>query len=431
MDSQLSTNSQPLFVCTVGGSPAPIMYSLTKHAPKYALFLCSASSATAVEEQILPELPKELTGNLVHTVHILRDEQDLLACVRDMRAAVRKAKEAFGLGGAPLLADFTGGTKVMSAALVLALAEYNVHFTYIGGGQRSKNGLGTVIEGTERVMRLANPWDVLGFSPIRQLVDAFNFHEFPKAARIAEELILRGERAALFQGLAHLSEAYALWDGFDYSRARRALPKALEALETLGAQEKLSCPALTPLLAHVKKNCAELYQAADELAAFEENKSPCPSTLRDLAANALRREEQGRFDDASSRYYSLLEKGAKVELASRYGIDTSNVNPDRLPASFLRETPLVPSHDGRLQLPLFKAYLLLACLNNPLGLAFIQHKERLEQVLRIRNSSLLAHGFSPVDADTCGELRSLVFTFLDIRQDSLPLFPTLDTTLFG
>lgn len=429
MDSQLSTNTQHLFVCTVGGSPAPIIYSLTRHAPKHALFLCSASSATAVGEQILPALPEELANTLAHTVHILRDEQDLLACIRDMRTAVSEAGKTFGLGSAPLLADFTGGTKVMSAALVLALAEYNVHFTYIGGGQRSKNGLGTVIEGTEKVMCLANPWEVLGFSPIRQLVDAFNFREFARAARIAEDLAQQDDRAELFHALARLSQAYALWDGFDYPQAHKVLPKALEALEALSVQAP--CSAFSPLLAHVRKNCAELCVASDELAAFEKNSFPCPAALRDLAANALRREEQGRVDDASARYYSLLEKGAKVELASRYGIDTSNVKPELLPASFLEETTLVPSHDGRLQLPLFKAYLLLACLNNPLGLAFIQHKERLEQVLRIRNSSLLAHGFSPVDADTCGELRSLVFTFLDIRQDSLPLFPTLDTTLFG
>ena len=429
MDSQLSTNTQPLFVCTVGGSPAPIIYSLTQHAPKFALFLCSASSATAVEEQILPALPEEIANAFVHTVHILRDEQDLLACVRDMRTAVSEAGKAFGLGGAPLLADFTGGTKVMSAALVLALAEYNVHFTYIGGGQRSKNGLGTVIEGTEKVMRLANPWEVLGFSPIRQLVDAFNFRDFARATRLAEELAQRGERAELFRALARLSEAYALWDGFDYPQAHRVLPMALDALEALSAQGP--CPALPPLLALVRKNCTELCAASDELATFEENKSPCPVALRDLAANALRREEQGRFDDASARYYSLLEKGAKIELASRFGIDTSDVQSSLLPASFLKETTFVPSHDGRLQLPLFKAYLLLACLNNPLGLAFMQHKDRLEQVLRIRNSSFLAHGFTPVDAATCDELRSLVFTFLDIKQEFLPVFPTLDTTLFG
>ena len=429
MDSQLSTNTQPLFVCTVGGSPAPIIYSLTQHAPKFALFLCSASSATAVEEQILPALPEEIANALVHAIHTLRDEQDLLACVRDMRAAVNSAKEAFGLGSAPLLADFTGGTKVMSAALALALAEYDVHFTYIGGGQRSKNGLGTVIEGTEKVMRLANPWEVLGFSPIRQLVDAFNFRDFAKATRLAEELAQRRERAELFRALARLSEAYALWDGFDYPQAHRVLPMALDALEALSAQGL--CPALPPLLALVRKNCTELCAASDELATFEENKSPCPVALRDLAANALRREEQGRFDDASARYYSLLEKGAKIELASRFGIDTSDVQSSLLPASFLKETTLVPSHDGRLQLPLFKAYLLLACLNNPLGLAFMQHKDRLEQVLRIRNSSLLAHGFAPVDAATCEELRSLVFTFLDIDRESLPVFPSLDTTLFG
>lgn len=29
------------------------------------------------------------------------------------------------------------------------------------------------------------------------------------------------------------------------------------------------------------------------------------------------------------------------------------------------------------------------------------------------------------------QLRSLVFTFLDIERESLPVFPSLDTTLFG
>ncbi len=425
MDLQLSTNTPKLFVCTVGGSPAPIIYSLTQHAPEHALFVCSASSAEAVEEQILPALPEELAHTLVHTVAVLSDEQDLLACVRDMRKEVRKARQDFGLCNAPLLADFTGGTKVMSAALVLALMEYDVHFTYIGGNQRSKNGLGTVIDGTEKIMRLANPWEVLAFSPIRQLVDAFNAHDFAQAARIALELAQAGERADLFRALAHLGEAYALWDGFDYVAAKAAFPKALQALENL------SLPELSPLLAHVRRNCADLCAAADELANFEQHGSPCSAALRDLAANALRRQEQGRYDDACARYYSLLEKAARVELASRYGIDTSNVTRDHLPAAFLQEATLVPSHDGRLQLPLFKAYLLLTCLHNPLGLAFMQHKDRLEQVLRIRNSSLLAHGFAPVGAATCEELRSLVFTFLDISQESLPLFPRIDTTLLG
>ena len=318
MDSQLSTSTQPFFVCTVGGSPAPIIYSLTQHAPKFALFLCSASSATAVEEQILPALPEEIANALVHTVHILRDEQDLLACVRDMRTAVSEAGKAFGLGSAPLLADFTGGTKVMSAALVLALAEYNVHFTYIGGGQRSKNGLGTVLEGTEKVMRLANPWEVLGFSPIRQLVDAFNFRDFARATSLAEELAQRGERAELFRALARLSEAYALWDGFDFPQARRVLPMALDALEALSAQGP--CPALPPLLALVRKNCTELCAASDELATFEENKSPCPVALRDLAANALRREEQERFD----HYKKLLSIKANSSADSVLSLSGGN-----------------------------------------------------------------------------------------------------------
>lgn len=411
-----------IFVCTVGGSPAPIIFSLQQHAPGHVLFICSASSAAAVQEQILPAL-SDAGHTLRHSVEVLHNEQDLLACVRDIRAAVERARAVWDLPQASLLADFTGGTKVMSAALVLALMEYDVAFTYIGGGQRSKNGLGTVLDGEERVMQLANPWDVLAFSPVQQLADAFTSCQFTTAARLAADLAARSEQAAFFHALALLCEGYAAWDGFDYPTARTLFPKALTQLAA-------AAPArLSAFLDTVRENDAALQAAARELAAFTEQRSPCPAYLQDLAANALRREQQGRYDDAVARFYCLLEKAAQVELCCRYGIETSNVKPEQLPEAFCRETPPLVSHDGRIQLPLFRAYSLLACLHNPLGQAFLENQEELTAVLAARNSSLLAHGFSPVSAALCKTLRQLVLRFLHLEASALPSFPTLDPAL--
>lgn len=411
-----------IFVCTVGGSPAPIIFSLQQHAPGHVLFVCSASSASAVTEQILPALP-DSGRQLVSTVEVLHNEQDLLACVRDIRAAVERARTAWRMPSASLLADFTGGTKVMSAALVLALMEYDVSFTYIGGGQRSKQGLGTVIDGEERVMQLANPWDVLAFSPVQQLADAFNSCQFVMAARLAADLAAKSDQCAFFQALALLCEGYAAWDGFDYSKAQALFPEALSQLAA-------AAPArLSAFLDCARENGTALHAAAADLAACEQHRSPCPAYLRDLAANALRREQQGRYDDAVARCYCLLEKAARTELACRFGIDTSNVRLDQLPEDFCREAPLAVSHDGRIKLPLFRAYRLLAWLHNPLGQTFMEHQDQLAAVLAARNSSLLAHGFSPVSASLCKELRMLVLQFLHLDESSLPSFPTLDPAL--
>jgi len=61
-----------------------------------------------------------------------------------------------------LVADITGGTKVMSSALTLVMMEHNhSRFAYVGGESRTKNGLGVVESGRETFMRQDNPWEVM------------------------------------------------------------------------------------------------------------------------------------------------------------------------------------------------------------------------------------------------------------------------------
>ena len=412
----MSIAEPPLLVCSVGGSPAPIIHGIRAHKPGHVLFICSDASASSVKEQILPALDAIFQWR----IQTLADEQDLLSCVMDIQTGLAKTLEAWDMpDGVALIGDFTGGTKVMSAALVMALMERNVQFAYTGGGQRAKNGLGIVQDGEERLMHLANPWRILAFPHIQRLADTFNAGQFHEAEKLARRITERGLHPAFFTALATLSRAYALWDGFRYAEAARLFEQALALME------KEALPALASFIKNVEANALTLKTAAAELAGFLEHRRPCPHYLHDLAANALRREAQGRYDDAAARLYSLLEKAAKTALLCDYGLDTSSLTPEALPQDFLRETPPLISHDGVMQLPLFRAYQLLAALKHPLGLRFMEHQESLKTLLQTRNASLLAHGFDPVSETACAQLRHIALAFLDISPDTLTKFPKL------
>ena len=412
--------AEPVLICSVGGSPAPVIHSLREHRPHFVLFVCSASSVPAVEEQILAAVDFQPRKRIL----VLSNEQDLLACVMDIRAGVTETLGDWGLApDCALLGDFTGGTKVMSAALVMALMERNVQFTYIGGGQRTKDGLGIVRDGEECLMRLANPWQVLAFAHIQQLADAFNAFQFHEAEKLARLIAEHGVRPRFFEALAVLCHAYALWDGFRYAEAVELFEPALLKLE---AEADAS---LENFCAKARQNCLALKTAAAELDGFMEHRAPCPGYLRDLAANALRREQLGHYDDAVARLYSLLEKAAKVALFCDYGLDTSCLAPEELPQSFLDSASPIIGHDGCLQLPLFRAYLLLASLKHPLGLRFMKHQEALKELLQARNFSLLAHGFEPVSEETCAKLGKIILDFLKFTEDDMTLFPLLDADI--
>ena len=123
-----------------------------------------------------------------------------------------------------------------------------------------------------------------------------------------------------------------------------------------------------------------------------------PARLFDLWRNAERRATQGRYDDAAARVYRLLEWSAQWLLRSRCGIDTGDVPPDRVPPGMA----LAPGDKGRIQVGLMAAWELLAHHqpDSPAGAFFRAERNALLDWLRMRNQSILAHGFQAVaDSD--------------------------------
>jgi CRISPR-associated protein (TIGR02710 family) len=122
-----------------------------------------------------------------------------------------------------------------------------------------------------------------------------------------------------------------------------------------------------------------------------------------LFLNAQRRREEGKYDDAVARLYRLIEMAGQAALMDR-GVDTGNVEPDRLPDSLRAEYAARRSPDtGKIVLGLQEDYRILAAFGNPLGEAFLENK-RLRDLLAARNLSILAHGRAPVGRERCEAL---------------------------
>ncbi|HUM95556.1 MAG TPA: TIGR02710 family CRISPR-associated CARF protein [Candidatus Competibacter sp.] len=378
-----------ILICTVGGSHEPILTALRQTTPDFTCFICTgrdpATGRLGSDVQILGKgscikaRPGDERPSLANipTQAGLRDEQyevvrvpadDLDEVFRILCATIHGIGQRFP--GARLLADYTGGTKTMTAGLVSAALESDgVELQLVTG---SRADLIKVRSGMEAVTQ-ANVERVRLERAVRPYVEAWQRYAYSEAYRGLAALARPRDRAlaARLALLRDLSRGLDAWDRFEHGAA-------LELLEPyrprIGASWSL-------LLAALKRLTTE--DEAQE-----------PARLLDLWRNAERRAAQGRHDDAVARVYRLLEWSAQWLLRSRCGIDTGDVPPDRVPL----DMTLPPNAKGRIQIGLMAAWELLAHHqpDSPAGAFFRAERNALLDWLLMRNHSILAHGFRPV-----------------------------------
>jgi CRISPR-associated protein (TIGR02710 family) len=324
---------------------------------------------------------------------------------------------------AEFVADYTAGTKTMSVALALTTIQAVGRYTYIGGTERTKNGLGVVVDGREKMLYQANPWEELAVSARQRARLLFAKGRYEGAAEEYEgvsERVSAGERS-LYQGLAALARGYAEWDRFAHGRAQTLLSQSLRALDLFatGSGDR----AWTDLAGQVRRHVELLRRMAE--------KSDAHLRVADLIANAQRRGDlEARYDDAVARLYSALEMASRVQLEAAHGIRVSSVAPEQIPSSlrdeFLRRHGTV-REDGMeyLKIPHYAAYRLLAELKDELAGRYFSRERDIKTLMDQRNSSILAHGDRPVGERVYRELVPLVCEVAGVTEEDLPRFPEL------
>ena len=406
--------STTILLCTVGGAHQPILKAIKFTSPHYVCFFCTDQDpGTGKQGSIvqvtgkgnvikanpgdagptLQNIPAQARLDAERFEARMIPADDLDGAFFTMRDAVAELAERFP--GAPFIADYTGGTKTMTAALVCAALERDdVELQLVAG---ARPNIVSVEDGTEQSMAASVDRLRIHRSMVLYLRAwrRFAYHEAAEGLDgipIAAGNLDRGRL-----GLAtSLSRALARWDDFDHGGA-------LALIVPYAGRVAPCFPQMLPAL--------RLLATANENDARRE-----PARLFDLWLNAERRAVQGHFDDAVARWYRLMEWTAQWQLQTKLGVKTTADFPsDKLPP----DLHVAPASDGKIKLGLMNAWQVVEYhLSGPAQVFIAEHKDRLRGLLKLRNNSILAHGFEPVKEADWQDLHSWTNeSFLPVLRD--------------
>jgi len=404
-------------IVSVGGAPSPIIFSLNNSRPDYICFFVSKESRKMLEEEILPKL--EFQPRLYDWI-VTPNAELLSECYSSLAKKLPEIIEKWGFSPDQICVDYTGGTKTMSAALVLATIEKSCFYSYVGGDERSKGGLGIVLDGKEKMYFRDNPWDEIALAEKKEVSILFNKARYASAVEVLEKCLAKVSKSqwVFLEALKNMIKGYDFWDRFNHSDSKIYLFKSRDVLMALSSEKK----ELEPLVKQMEENLIFLQQLL-------QNEKPSIFYFWDLLANAKRRAElELKFDDAVARLYRAMEVLGQLELKEKHKIDTSNVKENSLPEKIKEEfvCKYKNKQDGKIKIPLYASFELLSNLGNPLGQRFVQaYEKEIKPLLNIRNFSILAHGFNPIKEETFAKLWEAVLQFSNTKEEDLPKFPFL------
>lgn len=418
----MTSEPEIALILSLGGSPAGQIQSVLHHRPKLVVFFASEQSVDLASE--IRKAANEQGIEFKNRKVLCEDVQSLGCCFEDACKAMKIAHKA-GYAYKSILVDYTGGTKTMSAALVLAAIQEGCRFSYVGGHQRTKDGLGIVQNGSEEIILSENPWELFGVQYQEHYMTGFQGYQFHAARQIAEEAIQRCQPAeeALWKTRAQLAEACEAWDRFSHKDALKLLNRVHASLERL-LHVPQPDPELSALKDSISRSCDFLRTLQDSVGG--QNQPYSSLMLQDLLANADRRAEEGKFDDATARIYRALEMIGQIAILEKLGCTTSKIPVDRIPEK-LRKQYQSRYGDGKgetIKTPLDATFRLLAELNDPVGGCYMRNEKELKNILYQRNMSILAHGQTPIEEKHYRRLREILQK--EFKTDAKVPFPKIE-----
>lgn len=406
---------------SVGASCAPIINACREYKPDYIYFFCSSGtkgSTVTVDGPGDPcgdfrekrcECGKMVPlGNpegkaIIYQLGLAKDfyekievdEFDNLAsCFNALSGIEKEITERFG-DNVEVIANYTGGTKSMSAALVLKGMQQEQWKLSLNKGIRKD--LIKVHTGDVPILE-----DKLGIYLVnyRDKIKIFlRRHDYSSADDLLSEVTvshcLPSDEQKKVLRTRRLCQAFHTWDLFNHE-------DALEILRNVGGESIQNY--ILKLVAITKEN---------KLAGYEK--------VVDLILNAERRAVRKRYDDAVARLYRAIEMVSQERLKNKYRIDTSDVDLQLIPQEHQKKYREMQNKEGRIQLALRKSYELLVDLDDPIGVIWRQDVKRMLSVLNKRNNSILAHGTVSLDKSDYDQVRDTLVGFIDKGFEELEI----------
>ncbi|HOA62203.1 MAG: TIGR02710 family CRISPR-associated protein [Verrucomicrobia bacterium] len=412
---------------SVGGAPAPVLHVLRRHRPAHVWYFCSAGSRATADEIHATIARDDPEWRPERDIIEVGQFEELGPCYRDLRRAIPSLLAKWSVHQHQVLVDYTGGTKTMTAALVLAASEWFQQFSYVGGAQREKGGLGIVVDGKERMLYQGNPWTALAIREVERARDLWAGCQFDTAGGALRDVAPKVPHRLRFEALADLAAATAARHRLDFSESCELLSRLLGKLPSL-FDGRDDC-GLLDFVRHSHNICRACTQqvATDAL-------------LRELLDNALRTAAQGRFEDAAARLYRAIEMQGQLWLAEATDglFRNGQCQPDdlkKLPPALTDLPSCQPGKDGRVKLSLEDCFCALATLGHERAVRIFadlnaknasgKPRSRLRAATEKRNASILAHGVQPVGRDGFETMKAIARDFLgfEIDQEANPIRP--------
>lgn len=312
-------------------------------------------------------------------------EENPDACFALFESAIQGLRDQ-GWKPSQMTADFTRGTKAMSAGLVLAAVSHGVKMLRYVSGPRGAEG--TAIPGLERPRDLPAEFATARrrLEQAARMLAGMHFAAALKlgsaggSGRGAWPSALQGEAAAL----RWLAGFWGAWDRFDFAEAaaladqlpERSPRKFKRWLPTEKQREFAGMLAEGP-----PAGAAGRAEHAWRLCA-------------DLLENAGRRLALGEMEDALLRGCRVMDLAGQAKLLE-HGLDPENLDPDdpRIRGWIERGGTVAREGNGkRIRLTRQGTADFLVFLNDPAGYRLRRETRTGPLRARLRNSSLLVHG---------------------------------------
>ncbi|MFP4647547.1 MAG: hypothetical protein ACLFN4_08000, partial [Candidatus Acetothermia bacterium] len=157
---------------------------------------------------------------------------------------------------------------------------------------------------------------------------------------------------------------------------------------------------------------------------FDYEKRVGHSLAVDMFWNAIRRAEEGKYDDGIVRLYRTVEMFGQVEIHEELGHHTDAVPLELIPEDLRGDLNEKPGKEEVVELGLHDNYQLLGELGNELGEKFLLHEEDFKKIMRTRNTSFLTHNFKAIEESQFEALKDIIAGIFEINQTIQ--FPNLE-----
>ncbi len=302
-----------------------------------------------------------------------------------------------------VLMDLTRGKRIMSVGAGIVGAFFGFELVYIDEDwiDEIKRGL----PGTEKLVMVKNPFDVFGDLELREARDFFNHNNHGAALalykRIHQKII--DPRNVEIEEL--LTEAYLHWNSFNFKAALFKLEMAKNKIDQYHMKINPDIADNLIALKVLNSDNSDSEKKSDEFSLH---------VITDLYANALRKAEEGLFEDAISRLYRVLELISQYRLQN-YDINTQRPEIKKYESAYKTATKKLYGFEKDLptEIGIKDGYILLFILQDYLLEGYsLEDLRRMFGVIRARDMSIIAHGLQLAGEKVFLNINQLVKAFI-------------------